>query len=264
MGTLGSVDAVTTSPTKVAGTQTATRALRILRSFLVGPPSKTLSEIAREQGLHKSIAFRLLRALEEQSFVRRDPRTKEYRLGLALIELGEAARTSLDVRREALPIMADLVRQTGETVFLTVLSGDEAVCVELVESPSDVKVTYRVGRRHPLHAGAPGKVLLAYLGEEVLERLRLHRFTANTPTEIERLREELRRIRTQGYAYTVGELQEDAAGVAVPVFDADGRPAAGLGIVWPTLRISAEQAARFIPLAIEAGREISRRLGHRC
>lgn len=255
---------MTTSPSGVAGTQTATRALRILMSFLHGPPSKTLSEIAREQGLHKSIAFRLLRALEEQHFVRRDPVTKEYRLGLALIELGEAARNSLDVRREALPVMSELVRQTGETVFLTVVSGDEAVCVELVESPSAVKVSYRVGLRHPLHRGASGKVLLAHLGDGMLEQLAPHLAAARPPADVAELREELRRIRAQGYAYTVGELQEGAAGVAVPIFDADGRPAAGLGIVWPTLRIPAEQAARFIPLAIEAGREISRRLGHRC
>lgn len=140
------------------GAQTAARALQILRSFADGGPFKSLTEIVREQGLHKSIIFRLVTTLEQEGFLVRDPQSKQYRLGLTLLELGEAARNSLDIRREALGVMQDLVRQIGETVFLTVLHGDEAVCVDLVESPNEVKVTYRVGFRHPLHAGAPGKL----------------------------------------------------------------------------------------------------------
>lgn len=168
------------SPSKSPGAQTVDRALRILRSFLSGSPRKSLQAIAQEQGLHKSIAFRLLRSLEEQGFVQQDPVTKEYRLGLTLLELGEAARAGLDMRQEALPFIAELVQQTGETAYLTVRSGSEAVCVEVQESPSAVRVAYRVGLRHPLHLGAAGKVLLAF-EEEALGQFLLRRGQEMSP-----------------------------------------------------------------------------------
>jgi len=248
------------SPSKSPGAQTVDRALRILRSFLSGSPRKSLQAIAQEQGLHKSIAFRLLRSLEEQGFVQQDPVTKEYRLGLTLLELGEAARAGLDMRQEALPFIAELVQQTGETAYLTVRSGSEAVCVEVQESPSAVRVAYRVGLRHPLHLGAAGKVLLAF-EEEALGQFLLRRGQEMSPCRLEGLHRELARIRDQGYAYTAGELEEEASGVAVPVFDRNGTAVAALGFVGPSHRITPERAAQCVPLVLAAGRALSRRLG---
>lgn len=253
--------------TRSAPLQTVTRALRLLRCFLGGRNLLSLTDIARELRLPKPMVHRLLTTLEAEEFVQRDPETRRYRPGLTLLELGAAAADALDVRSAALPVIRELVDQSGETVFLTVREGDEAICIELVDSPHAVKVSYRVGFRHPLHAGAPGKVLLAYLPPDerraLLSRLPLRRYTERTPTDPEVIEQQLAEIRAAGIAVSESELQLGAWGAAVPIWGHRGELLAGLGLVAPVGRVPQERVPALLDLLRTAGARISVAMGFR-
>lgn len=256
------------SATPPAGLQTVDRALELLFCFVRRPDANwTLSELAREMGVHKTIVHRLLATFERHDFVRREPETRRYRLGVAAIELGNAAAAGLELREVALPVMRRLTGTTQETTLLSVLSGLEAVCIEKVDSPNPVKVTFQVGRRGPLHAGSTARVLLAFMppreAAAVLDRLALTRFTEITITDRAALERELEQTRRQGYARSEGELDAGVSAVAAPIWSRGQRLEGGLTLVGPGARFHATTWPAYIEQAVAAAAEISRRLGYR-
>ncbi len=147
-------------------------ALAVLETFL--EPDKVvqgISEISEALDLNKSRVFRILNTLEQHHFVQRDPETKRYRLGVALMVFGETARQRLEVVQVATPVLDALAEQSEETVHLGVLDGDESVCVARRVSAHSVRLYAEVGRRAPLHVGGVPKVLLAYLPPEERESI---------------------------------------------------------------------------------------------
>lgn len=123
-------------------------ALRALEELLVADGQGLgLSVIAVRLGLNKSRAFRILATLEQQGFVIQDTETKNYRLGLKLLQFGEAVRQSLHLSRVAAPLLDQLAEATGETVFLGVIDGSEAVCIAKRESKHPVQLYAEIGRR---------------------------------------------------------------------------------------------------------------------
>lgn len=242
--------------------QTVDRALSLLKHFTPQTPQMSIADLCAATGLHKSIVYRLLCTLERHGFVRYDRTTRKYALGLAIIELAEVMREDLQIRDVALPIMRKLVGDIGESAFLTVLRDDEkAVCIERVESPRPIRVTFRRGSVSPLHAGASAKVLMAYLPEKA--RLRalsrpLTRFTNNTVTDPDELRKELESIRQKGWAFSIGELDEGVYAIAVPILGRSTNHAvASLSIAGPVNRLDRSLIDRVVRLLQEAAKDIS-------
>jgi len=123
------------------------------------------------------------------------------------VELGQLLLSQLDLRKEAEPFLRDLAERTRETVHLVFLDRNEIVYIDKVETdqnPSGLKMASRVGLRNPAHSCAVGKVLLADLSEEALEKFikekALFKRTANTITDPILLKEHLKLVRKQGYA----------------------------------------------------------------
>jgi len=127
-------------------------------------------------------------------------------------------------------------------VLLTRRSADQIVCLERVESPSPLRISYEPGHVLPLHAGASAMVLLAWCEPAELRSLlagrRLPRFTAATVTDPRRIRQRLEQIRSLGYAESVGEVDEGVVGLAAPVFGPEGTVVAGLSVVGPAARLT--------------------------
>ena len=121
--------------------------LRVLESFSITEPVLGVTEIARKVDLHKSSVSRILATLEKAGYVERDDSSGRFRLGLGLIALTGPLLANLDVRRMAHPELAALTQRTGETSALMVWNGHEAVVVEQVSSPKQVKHTASVGTR---------------------------------------------------------------------------------------------------------------------
>lgn len=247
--------------------QTVERTLQLLDTFASHPAHGwSMTELSRATGVHKTTVLRMLSTLEQHGYLVREDESYRYRLGPSAIALGGAASQS-QVRQVAYPELRRLTEETGETSLLHVISGVETVCVDKIESPQPVRVTFDIGRRGPLYAGSSGKSLLAFLDPDELERLlpnlELRRYTDLTITGIEELRGELERIRERGYAVSYGELDPGVHSVGAPIRNALGRLEAGITLVCPENRWTEEQSSAHAEKTLAAAQRISGRLGHR-
>lgn len=244
--------------------KTVDRVVAILEAFSTDAPRLTVGEIAKRVGLDKSVVSRILATLRTRQYVRQDPKTKEYTLGLKVFELAASVLRHLDVRTVALPVMAGLAKQLRESVLLTVLDGHEAVCVEKIDSDHAVRCTSYVGKRTPIYAGAVTKVLMAFLSEEEIDEIiagGLVAFTPHTIVDAVALKQQLAAIRENGYCVTCEEMDLGSIAIGVPIRDHTGKVIAAVSVVAPLFRLSREEAERVAPIVKEAGKEISRGLG---
>jgi len=224
------------------------------------------AEVARELGVHRSTALRLLGTLERHALVERDPRTAKYRLGRRLPQLARVVTGELDLRHVARPVCENLAASTGETVTLDVLDGDEIVPIEQsTGSTSFVSVNW-LGRRTPAHCTASGKVILAFAPEPVRQRLLARPLEARTPrsiVDVSELDRQLAAAREGGYARTFEELEVGLDAIAAPVYSADGEVIAAMDVSGPAHRLQAGGGPDFVGLTREAAADVSRRLGFR-
>jgi IclR family transcriptional regulator, KDG regulon repressor len=198
-----------------------------------------VTELAARIGLGKSNVHRLLQALVELGYVRRDAESGSYAASIRLWELGSAVFDNLDLKRGAQPCMDWLLSRTRETVHLSVLDGDEVVYMHKLDSPEPVRAYSRVGGRAPAHCVATGKAMLAWIGQAQLEALsrRLRAWSPRTINDPADFLREMERVRQQGYAVNRGEWRETVGGVAAPVRSPDGRVVAAIGLSGPIDRL---------------------------
>jgi IclR family transcriptional regulator, KDG regulon repressor len=244
--------------------RTVTNALRLLRLLAEPPAARTVTALGRELGMGKSMVHSLLATMLRQGFVERLP-DHTYRLGLGVLLVGEAARRMRDVRTVALPELRRLCEAVDEPVYLFARHGDQGILLERLVPNTRALVTMEAGEYGPLHAGSLRKVLLAYAGDDEIERYLaagpLERFTPWTTVEPATLRAQLAAIRQAGFAYTEQEGYEGMAGLAAPVFDAFGCVGASVGVstVMSRLRERRWEAAA---LVCAAAARISAALGY--
>jgi IclR family KDG regulon transcriptional repressor len=243
--------------------KTIDRALQVLLQFSKEHPEWSTSELAQVLGLHRSIVYRMLKTLERRGFVTKTDRHGYFTLGLKLVELGNIVLSTMDLRQITDPIMIRLVKETGESVMLSVVSGDECVCIAKVDSPRPIRAMLSIGDRSPLHAGATGKSLLAHLGAERIDELiarGLKRATPHTITDPSQLKEDLETIRRQGWAFSASELTPDVAAIAVPLRDSNGAVVASLSTAGLALRFNSDRLPKLINATCRAGEDISAQL----
>ena len=209
-------------------TQAVERALSILVLLARNGPSR-LTDLAREIGVHKSTASRMMSALERFRLVEQTGNRGRYRLGFGIVRLAGATAAQLDIARESRPVCVRLAAELRDTVSLSVREADGVTAV--VQEPETERNW--IGLRAPLHATASGKVLLASFGfeelGEMLERPR-ERFTPHTITAPGVLLADLNRTRDRGWAATNGELEPDLNSVAVALRGPGGRIVGALSV----------------------------------
>src|SRR3954447_24108884 len=244
------------------GVQSVDRALTILE-VLARVGEAGVTEIAADLGVHKSTAFRLVATLEAHRLVEQTTGRGRYRLGVGLLRLAGATTARLDLVQEARPVCRQLAAETGETVNIAVLSESSALYLDQVAGSSALQPHNWVGQHIPLHATSNGKVLLSGLDAEQLAELLgpLSRYTPLTITTRARLRDELDRVREQGYAVAVDELEEGLTAVAAPIRNAHGDVVASMSVSGPTFRLSERRVETVVPQLVGAAAEVSHRLG---
>jgi len=255
MGTPGREDA--------GPVQSVDRAVAILE-ILARDGEAGVTEVARELGVHKSTASRLLAALDRRELVSQDTARGRFRLGVGLVRLAGAAGRSLDVVQESRPVCRALARQVGETVNLAILSGRDALYLDQVAGPAALSPHNWAGQRIPLHATSDGKVLLAYLSQAELARCLtppLRRFTDRTITTLDELSPVLAEVRQRGFATAVDELEAGLTAIAAPVRNEEGRVVASISASGPSFRIPADRIGQVAESVRRAAAEVSRRLG---
>lgn len=255
------------------------RAIRALYLFKEGNQREYgVSEISRLLDLNKSTAHNILNTLVHHNFLIQNESTRRYRLGPALAELGGLVRSQIDMRAVARPYLRRLMEQTEATILLGTFNNAFITIIDKDEPLTNVRVAASIGMQIPFCAGSFGKTFLAFLPDEMINKLLkqpgLHAFTPTSITNSGEYRAALNRVRQQGYA--VDDNQEyllDVGAISAPVFapapvasDADGgRPgreiAAVITLVNFSSRLTPQKIAEFTPWVVEAGREISEKLG---
>lgn len=232
--------------------------------FVSQHPGLGLSEIARRSGTGKARAFRLLTTLEQRDLLRRRGEPATYHLSFQALQLGAAAQGQIDLIQLAREPLRRLQAKFDETVVLRVRDGLETVCVARRESTQSLRVHGEVGHRRPIYAGALSKLLLAYAPPDVMasvlatERVR---YTDRTLVSKADLMSEVRQVRAQGYAHSLGERSPGTAAVAVPIRDGQGEVVAALGLSAPASRMTAQHRRRYLVALEEEAAGISRGLG---
>jgi len=226
--------------------------------------AQRVSDIARQLEITRSRAFRILKTLEARGYIGFDRETQGYSLGLKLLEIGEAIRERLDLRRIAEPFLRELARKTGDVAHLLVLRNNAAVCVDRYQGGYSLQGAAPIGIPLPLHIGASPKLLLAYLPElereRLIEDMELTPLTPNTITDRQELRQRLDDIRRQGYSIDNQDYEIGIHAVGAPVCDYRGAVVAGVTVVTPAARWDEARKRSLIELTLETALQISERL----
>jgi len=209
------------------------RAFEMLDMLSMSSVGLIKMDFARKLKIPYSSIFNLLTTMEKFGFVRRDEDTGKYYLGLKLLSLAGIPSRELSLRDIVAPFLQEMVRATGVTGHLAILDGGEAVYIDKVEPDSYVKINTWIGKRNYIHSSAVGKALAAFRSEEEIDAL-LHaglpKRTRHTITTAKRLRQELVRVRSTGYATDEQEDERGGFCVAAPIFNASGTVVAALGL----------------------------------
>jgi DNA-binding IclR family transcriptional regulator len=237
--------------------------LDVLLLFDAGHRELTADEISRLIGAPRSTTYRYIGTLREKGFLERS-KGDAFRLGPRLLQFARAVRAQEDVGAVALPVMEQLCAEARETVLLTRISNRHAVCIERVETPQAVRISFERGDVQPLHAGASSKILLAFAPPRLVDDYLAQPLTPvgqNTVTDAEALRQQLAAIRERGFCLSESEVDEGATAVAVPLLDGRGKLVAGLSTAGPTFRMGPEVIKRHVELLKAAAAEIVEEIG---
>lgn len=254
---------VTTEQPPVYPIASVDHALNLLL-LLKTRPGIRVSEAAEELGVAQSTAHRLLAMLVYRGFARQNESSHVYVPGPELFDAGISVLTQLDIRQKAHPFLLRLASLTGETASLQIIEGLETRFVDSVEPIAPVRVGSRAGVSLPVYASSGGKVLMAALPPEALDRILedvdLESITPWGTTSRTELEAELGAVREQGYAVNYRGTREDLVAVAVPVRDRSSRVIAALSIAGPLSRMDEESYRVHLPPLFDAAAELEEQL----
>lgn len=247
--------------------QVLDRAIDILRCFTFETRELRLLEIAEKTRLKKTTAKRLVAHLTARNFLRQEPQSKRYKLGLALFELGGIVFSSFSIRETAKTYMTYLHEETQGSVLLGLMMDDQLVYVDSYESHKIVHISPKVGSRKPLHHGMLGMVLMAHLNDSEINRiLKMEPLRAYTPFSIidnHAFMIRLEKIRTQGFVIEKEETYEGVIGIAAPIRDYTRKVVAVLGVgIYATRANTTLDFERLIGLVKKTCEDISADLGY--
>lgn len=246
--------------------QSVSHALDVLEQFTGNVDEIGVTELSKRLKLHKNNVFRLLATLEARGYIEQNKSTENYRLGLKCLQLGQGYINQMGFLLQARSILKELAKSAKESSFVAVRRGAAIVPLDFVEPESTVRVVSFLGAALPLHCTATGKVHLAFESEEGLSHSlpeNLERFTDRTIVDRQLLSKQLKEVGELGYGLELEEFMDEVMSVAVPVRDYTRSLVGSLAIVGPAHRLSRERIEEeLVPVILNAGKELSKRLGY--
>lgn len=228
----------------------AQRVLDILLSFNSATLIQSPEALSGQIGLPRSTTYRYISLLCDKGFLEKAS-PGMYQLGPQCLRLGQIAAVRRELASIIHPYMEHIAQETGETVLLTRVSGNQSICIDRIEAQHSIRITFEIGHAQSLHAGASSKVLLAYFDaarqNEILSQP-LQQFTNQTVIERQALEQQLKDIRERGYCVTESEVDLGAKAIAVPILDRKGRILAALSTAGPAFRITDDLVEQHIAL----------------
>jgi len=240
------------------------KVLRILEAIQGAPSGLGLKSISDMTGIHKSTAHRFLKHLERENYLI-STEDGAYLIGPRFWHMTANVNHRATLQAVARPMLWDLWRATQETVNLAVLDQASVLYADVIESPHEFRLASRVGSRRPLHATGLGKALTAFLPEEqrktILNTITFQPSTPKTIMNLLQLRQELEKIRRQGYAVDDEEAVMGARCVSAPILDASGASIAAISVSGPVTRVSPGQVQALADAVTAAAHAISVEMG---
>lgn len=241
------------------------RAFDVIDAVAAANGNVGVDQLVETTGLAKTTVFRVLATLCARRFLERDEATQTYRLGMGALVIGSRALGDLDLRRAARSHLEQLMASTGETVHLSILSNDSALCIDKIDASRSMRMASFVGFLDPLHCSGVGKALLAFQDDatrdQLLGRMRLERHTPHTITDRAALEVQIAEIRARGVAIDDEEIEEGLRCVAAPIRDHSGGVIAAISISGPITRVSPAILDGLVTVVADCARTISRELG---
>lgn len=243
--------------------QSLARGLAVIRAFDAEHPELTLSDVARRADITRAAAGRFLRTLEQLGYVRADGRT--FSLTPRVLELGFSYLSALSIPEIVQPHLERLSREVDESVSAAVLDGGNIVYIARVPTRRIMSVRITIGTRFPAFATSMGRVLLAGMPDGAVDELFaasvLPSLTERTVTDAAALREELDRVRAQGWSLVDGELEPGLRSVAVPLHGRRGDVVAAVNVSTSATRDTVEHVLqRHLPPLRQAAAAIDAEL----
>jgi len=203
--------------------KTLKNSLDILECFSTTESSLGVREISRMTKLHTSVVQRTINTFTEAGYLLQDEATKKYKLGYKMFIFHDALSNTNDPHFTIYELMQSLASEINESVFLTYMDNEYGVTTKIAESNKNIKYAVSLGTKTPLYIGASCKVMFAYLDEERQLELLAYFHEKQSDEEhkklLANLQEELQAIRQNNWCVTVGEYNEHAFGISVPLFN---------------------------------------------
>jgi len=242
------------------------RALAVLELLGQSQGGFSVSEISRKLTLPKSSAHLLIGTLERRGYLQKNAVNGKYCFGLKLVTLSRTALENLDLRGRAKPALQSLMRKTGLTVHMAILERNEAVVIEKIECRGALPLATWVGRRLDVNCSGVGKALIAFLPDDEFDlqfrTKALARHNENTTVSTNKLKRELERVRSLGYAL---DDEEDEIGfrcIGAPIFTYTRRVVAAISVAGTVAQISDDNLEQLATIVKHTAAEISSQLGY--
>ena len=239
------------------------KAMRILRAFPGGNVALTPQEIARLTGMSLPTVYRLAQVMGEHGWLMKEG--QQFRLGMTLLRLGTMVADGIDVRSRGLPHLRWLKEQTGENSELYIRVKESRIAIEAVRGLHNLSTFVEIGAPLPLHVGAGGKILLAWLPDEEQSSLiaaSADRYSKYPISDVQALKNGLAQIHERGWAVSEGERAADVGAIAAPIFDVNKQVVGAMVLAAPLVRLGAREQTEYRPLVCEAGRRASIDMGY--
>ena len=240
------------------GPRSLTRLLGLFDALAAAPEGLSLADLNVALESPKSSLLNLLRPLVSEGYLTHD--SGRYRLGPAIFRLAANIMSVWNFSKVLHPYLEELASRCHETVYMGILDREKGVItyVDVIESGQSVRYSMPVGTSRPLYCTAAGRLLLAHADEEWREEyirtVKMERRTPQTISGQSELRAALDQVLKQGYSVSVGELMRESAGIAAPIFGADGQVVGALAIGAPSERFELER-----PILEQALLDVARR-----
>ncbi|MCM3569015.1 IclR family transcriptional regulator [Neobacillus mesonae] len=233
----------------------------LLRAFTDKQNEWGVNELSRYLGMPVSSVHRMLSTLKDEYIVEYSETTGKYKIGPDMIRMASIISTKVDVKQIARRYLIDLSREIGHSVYFALYYPHhrKLVFVESIKSPQALQYVLEIGVLQPIHIAASGKNILAHLSESEINEVLSKEIDCESDRN--RVKEELKTIKAQGYAITANERKQGAKSVGAPVFDASGKVLGSIICVFPIGDYVNEKEFDYITRVKKAAEDISISLG---
>lgn len=229
-------------------------------------PEATIDEISQKFSISKASAYRMLNILFRRGYLDHGKGSHKYRVGFKAIEIGWDVLSKNPLAKTASPYLEKIVRQTGESAILGILSNYEVFYIEKLGGKGILRINVDVETRAPISCTSLGKALLAWSPDwelkEVLRNMHFKRYTNKTIVDRKTFLDELQKTRQRGYAITDEEYIIGTSSIAVPIRNKSGETIASLSLVIPKARFENSRVIFLAKNLDSVGKELEEKLSH--